>query len=187
MDGDQTPVPFLVTPFSERAGAFSPDGRWLAYVSDESGRDEVYVRPYPPDPSQEVTISTDGGRGPVWSRDGRELFYQNGEQMMVVAVESGESFRPSPPEQLFVGSYLQPSTQGSFALYDVSQDGRFLMMKSAVTDDGGTSAQVVLVQNWFDELSASSPLIDQCHCNPAPPSAPMRSPPRSAKGLSTNS
>ena len=157
MDGDQTPVPFLVTPFHERAGAFSPDGRWLAYVSDESGRDEVYVCPYPSDPSQEVTISTDGGRGPVWSRDSRELFYQNGEQMMVVAVESGESFRPSPPKLLFAGSYVQPISQGLFPQYDVSQDGRFLMMKSAVADDGGTLAQVVLVQNWFEELKRLVP------------------------------
>ena len=156
MDGDQTPAPFLVTPFNERAGSFSPEGRWLAYVSDESGRDEVYVRPYPPDPSEEHTISTDGGRGPAWSRDGRELFYQNGKQMMVVAVESGESFRALPPQLLFVGDYAQPNPNGSTAQYDVSQDGRFLMMKT--TDEGPPSDQLVLVQNWFEELKRLVPI-----------------------------
>ena len=69
MDDERTPVPFLVTPFSERAGTFSPDGHWLAYVSDESGRDEVYVRPYP-GPGREHTISTEGGTEPVWSPAG---------------------------------------------------------------------------------------------------------------------
>ena len=102
MEGDRTPVPFLVTPFNERAATFSPDGRWLAYVSDETGQDEVYVRAYPPESEQEYLASTGGGGGPVWSRNGRELFYQNGEQMMVVAIEAGEAFRPSPPELIFV-------------------------------------------------------------------------------------
>ena len=158
MNGDPTPSPFHVTPFNERAGTFSPDGRWLAYVSDESGRDEVYVRPYPPDPNEgQQTISTDGGRGPAWSRDGRELYYQNRDQIMVVAVETGDSFRPSPPQPLFVGNYEQPTSNGSFANYDVAQDGRFLMMKNAVTDNGEASAQVVLVQNWFEELNRLVP------------------------------
>ncbi len=157
MDGDQTPVPFLVTPFNERAGRFSPDGRWLAYVSDESGRDEVYVRPYPPGPSQEETISTNGGRGPVWSRDGRELYYQNGEQVMVVAVDAGGSFRASPPKLLFMGDYAQPNRNGAIPTYDVSQDGRFLMMKNAATDEGQASAQVVLVQNFAEELARLFP------------------------------
>ena len=83
LDGDRTPVSFLVTPFQERAGVFSPNGRWLAYVSDESGQDEVYVRPYP-GPGQEHTISTAGGEEPVWSPDGRELFFRSEDQLLVV-------------------------------------------------------------------------------------------------------
>ena len=130
---------------------------WLAYVSDESGRDEVYVRPYPIRPGEEYTISTSGGQGPVWSRDGRELFYQDGEQMMAVAVETGETFRPSEPEPLFAERYELPLPNSAAANYDVAEDGRFLMMKGASTDDGQASAQLVLVQNWFEELKRLVP------------------------------
>ena len=158
MDGDQTPVPFLVTPFNERTGRFSPDGRWLAYVSDESGRDEVYVRPYPPGASEEHTISTDCGQAPVWSPDGGELFYQNGEQVMVVAVEQDEAFLASPPEPLFAGPYVLPLPNSAAPNYDVARDGRFLMMKNAPTDEGQASAQLVLVQNWFEELKRLVPV-----------------------------
>ena len=118
----------------------------------------MYARPDPPDPSQEETVSINGGRGPVWSRDGRELFYQNGDQMMVVAVESAESFRKSPPDLLFEENYQQPNLVGATPNYDVSQDGRFLMMKNAATDDSQASAQIVLVQNWLDELKRLVPL-----------------------------
>ena len=73
----EDPSPFLMTPFDERSPRFSPDGKWLAY-SNESGRDEVYVQPFP-GPGRKWLISTDGGINPVWSRDGRELFYHQGE------------------------------------------------------------------------------------------------------------
>ena len=86
--GDPASLPFLVTPFQERAGAFSPDGNWIAYVSNQSGRDEIYVRPYPTTGPQEYAISLDGGREPVWSRDGGELFFRNADQMMVAEVEA---------------------------------------------------------------------------------------------------
>ena len=76
------PVPFLITPFDERSPRFSPDGKWLAYVSDESGRNDVYVQPFP-GPGPKWLVSTDGGIDPVWSRDGRELFYRQDDQMMV--------------------------------------------------------------------------------------------------------
>ena len=88
------PVPFLLTPFDERTPRFSPDGKWLAYVSDESGRNDVYVQPYP-GPGPKWLVSTDGGSDPVWSSDGRELFYRHGDQMMTVAIAPmGDFSRP---------------------------------------------------------------------------------------------
>ena len=93
----QEPMPFLLTPFDERSPRFSPDGRWLAYVSDESGRDEVYVQPFP-GPGAKWLVSTDGGREPVWGRDGRELFYRAGDLMMAVPLtfDTRVLCRPAP-------------------------------------------------------------------------------------------
>ena len=104
MDGE--PQPFLVTSFSERAPAFSPSGRWLAYVSDESRRDEVYVQPYP-GPGPRAQVSVNGGREPVWSADGTELFFRSldGTDMMAVAVEIEPVFAAESPQLLFQGRY----------------------------------------------------------------------------------
>ena len=98
--GERTPVPFLVTPFNERSPMFSPDGRWLAYVSDESGRDEVYVRSYP-ETGKKVPISAEGGTDPVWSKNGRELFYRSGDSLMAAPVKTGTAFTVSKPQKLF--------------------------------------------------------------------------------------
>ena len=95
-EGVGPPSPLVVTPFNERSARLSPDGGWLAYVSDESGRDEVYVRRYP-GPQGKTSISTNGGVAPVWSGDGRELFYISGNQMMAVSVETGDAFRAGRP------------------------------------------------------------------------------------------
>jgi len=94
MEGDRTPIPFLVTESNERSPVFSPNGRWIAYASNESGRDEVYVRPYPPGTGGQILISTDGGREPVWARDGRELFYRSGNRLMAVPVEIESAENP---------------------------------------------------------------------------------------------
>jgi len=146
-DGEPTQV--LSTPFSEDSPVFSPDGRWIAYRSDKSSRDEIYVRPFP-GPGPEVTISTAGGTGPVWSRTGTELFYVEGDRLMSVAVRLGASFDWDAPVPLFSGPY---ETLGGFgnANYDVTSDGqRFVMVKA---DDGSESTgEVVLVQNWVQEL-----------------------------------
>ena len=82
------PRALVATRFNERGGAVAPDGRWLAFVSDESGRDEVYVQPFP-DPGAKLPVSTGGGVQPVWARDGRELYYREGEWLMAVAVQAG--------------------------------------------------------------------------------------------------
>jgi Tol biopolymer transport system component len=146
---------FLQTPFNESAPRFSPDGHWLVYISNESGRYEVYVQPYP-GPGGKVQISTEGGTEPVWNPSGRELFYRNGNKMMVVDVTTKLSdFRASKPRVLFDGQFLpSPATAPN---YDVSPDGqRFLMIKAA--DAGaGPPNQINIVFNWFEELKKRVP------------------------------
>jgi len=143
--------PFLATPFNERGPMFSPDGHWVAYVSDESGRDEVYVQPYP-DGGRIVAISNEGGREPMWSPDGRELFYRLGGQMMVVRVETKPTFSAEEPRLLFEGTYLQDLNTTN---YDVSPDGkRFVMIRP---DEESTLAQIIVIQNWTEELKRLVP------------------------------
>jgi Tol biopolymer transport system component len=118
----------VATPANERAGTISPDGRWLAYVSDGTGRDEVYLRAYPKLGLQEP-VSVRGGTEPVWSPQGGELFFRNGRDLFAVRV--GSDGRPSEPEKLFDGAYVD----GFFARpnYDVSADGkRFVMVEKGV-------------------------------------------------------
>ena len=105
LDGDGTPVLFLSTPFQDRGLSFSPNGQWLAYVSAEAGRDEIYVRPYP-GPGGEVIVSTGGGQEAVWGPDGTDLFYRNADQMMVVAVETEDLFSAEAPRILFEGNFV---------------------------------------------------------------------------------
>ena len=150
------PEPFLVTPFQERAAAFSPDGRWLAYVSDESGQDEIYVQPYP-GPGPEFTVSTAGGREPVWSPDGSELFYRTEDQLMVVAVEPGDTFRPNTPRPLFADPYVRDPTVVGAPNYDIMPDGQRFVMISANPEGPDGELAVILVQNFFEELKRLVP------------------------------
>ncbi len=153
---DQTEAkPFLQTSFQEGAGMFSPDGRWLAYVSDESGRFEIYVQPYP-GPGGKWQISTEGGSEPLWKRDGQELFYRNGEQMMAVDITTQPSFSPGTPNLLFEGEYFANGGVRR-ANYDVTPDGqRFVMIKAAEKDEGQKS-KINVVLNWFEELKRLVP------------------------------
>ena len=148
---DGEPSALETTPFDERSPMFSPDGRWLAYVSNESGQDEVYARPYP-GPGSRVLISTDGGVEPVWSRDGRELYYRQDEQMMVVSIEQGAALAPGAPRVLFTAPYTFGVLYRGNPSYDVSPDGRFLMIRSEADDTMSPRLHVVL--NWFEELKA---------------------------------
>ncbi len=143
------PQPFLQTPSNASAPMFSPDGRWLAYQSNESGRNEVYARPFPA-PGGKSQISTEGGTEPIWARNGRELFYRNGDKLMVVAVETKAAFAAAKPKLLFEGQY-EPGLYAFSANYDVGPDGqRFLMLKSS--EQGTPATQINVVLNWFEDL-----------------------------------
>lgn len=148
LDGNRTPVPVVVTPFDERQPNFSPDGHWLAFRSDESGRDEVYVQAFP-GPGGRIQISSEGGTEPVWSRDGRELFYRSGTRMMSVPVKLGPALSAGKPQVLFENATLLGS--GADTQFDVTADGqRFLMIQAS--DQGPNPTQIRVVLNWFDEL-----------------------------------
>jgi len=143
----RTAVPFLQTPAFETSPRFSPDGRWMAYVSSDSGVGEVYVRPFP-GPGGRLQISNGGGSEPIWSHTGAELFYRDGDRMMAVAFTAAPTLTAGRPRLLFEGSYLRSDTGG--AGYDVAADGRFLMVQPVAPDRVTTSINVVI--NWFDDL-----------------------------------
>jgi len=145
LDGNNTSYAFATTSANEREASFSPDSRFLAYVSDETGRDEIYVRPLSGDGGKTV-VSTDGGRWPRWSPTGNELFYLEGTTMVAVPVTLEPSFRPGTPEPLFEGNY-----QGWF---DVFPDGRhFAMITFAEAD----LRELEVIVNWSTELEEKVP------------------------------
>lgn len=147
------PIPFVTTPSSERAPDFSPDGRFIVYVSDETGRDEVYVQPYP-GPGGKELISTDGGDEPVWSADGRELFYRQGDRMIAVSVRTEPNLEVGKPQVLFEGPY-ERARLGRVSNYDVTADGqRFLMVKRNALS---FRRRIRVVQNWTEELKRLVP------------------------------
>jgi len=151
LDGDRSTRPFLQTPFNVAGGVFSPDGSFLAYSSDESGRDEVYVQPFP-GPGGKWQISNEGGMQPVWSRIGREIFYRNGNRMMVVEVETEPAFRAGKPTKLFEQNFADPGS--NLAEYDVAPDGKHFVM---IQDVSSGPTQIHVVLNWFEELNARVP------------------------------
>ncbi len=147
--GDRVPRPFLRTPFNEWGPTFSPDGRWLAYTSDESGRPEVYVQAFP-GPGQKRQISPEGGAEPIWSRNRAELFYRNGDSIMAVGFRTRPSFSVSKPRTLFSGPYLRGSA-AYLPGYDVSPDGRrFVMVRKPAQQAETRELRVIL--DWFADL-----------------------------------
>lgn len=143
---DSSRTVILNTPANERSPMFSPGGDWIAYASDESGRDEIYVRPWP-GPGAPVQVSTDGGREPAWSRDGDELFYRRGDSMIAVAVRTTPVFSADRPATLFDGPFATEYVGARH--YDVFPDGRFLMVQFEPEPD---PVRIEVVLNWFDEL-----------------------------------
>jgi Tol biopolymer transport system component/tRNA A-37 threonylcarbamoyl transferase component Bud32 len=145
LKGTEIPQPFLRTPFTEAGARFSPNGRWISYTSDESGQSEVYVRPYP-GPGGKFLVSTQGGEENVWSRDGKELFYRNGNKWMVVDVTLQTEFKAGTPRMLFDGPYV---SVGGLS-YDVTPDGRRFLLLEPAEQTPITHLNVVL--NWFEEM-----------------------------------
>jgi Tol biopolymer transport system component len=140
----------LDSPFDERSPAISPDDRWLAYVSNESGRDEVYVRRFP-DGAGHSPISAAGGTEPRWSRDGRELFYRNADTLFAVTVpaQAQQTFTAGERVALFTGAFLQNPRH---ATYDVHPDGQHFIFITGDADDFG---QLMLVQNVMGAATRS--------------------------------
>ncbi len=155
----EPPTMVLTSQFGETDAAFSPDGRWMAYVSNESGQAEIYVRPYPSGGGR-WQVSDAGGGYPRWAGSGRELFYRTDDGVMVVSVESaGDSLRTGRPRTLFSGAFRGGvggvSVAGSiFADYDVSRDGQHFVMFPQGTVTGDERAGLVtLVAPWFEDLA----------------------------------
>ena len=145
------PQPFLKSTANEKRAAFSPNGRWMAYESDESGRPEIYLCAFP-DPGAKQQLSIDGGTDPRWNSDGRELFYRNGTQMMAVRIQTEGSLTFAAPQLLF-DSDAYNTYESS---YDVSTDGeRFVMID--VSKSASPPEELVVVQNWHQELERLVP------------------------------
>ena len=149
--------PFLNSPFGEMTPVFSPDGRWLAYQSDESGNNEVYVRPFP-GPGGKWQISTGGGVFPKWSRNGKELFYSTeGSRIMVATYTvSGDSFHPEKPQPWSPGQFS--SGRGYTYNFDPHPDGRrFAVLKAPATGETSQVNKVTFIFNFFDQLRRKVP------------------------------
>ena len=146
------PVVWLQTRFNETDGRFSPNGRWIAYVSDQTGAGEVWVRGFR-DSTAPIRISSDGGREPVWSRDGRELYYQSGARLMAIrVVEADVDFRFDAPRVLVEGGFIT-SSAATPRTYDAAPDGRLVMIQPMTAETA--RPQFVLVQNWIHAISGT--------------------------------
>ena len=139
---------------------FSPDGRWLAYVSDETGAQEVHVRPFP-DGAPVARVSPNGGFQPVWSPDGQQLFYtgrepgNSGLAVMVVDVETEPAFRPGQPRMLFEGPYGRTIPIRSF---DISPTGDRFVLREQLDPEPQPVTPINVVQHWFQELTERVPI-----------------------------
>ena len=151
-DGDGfEPVPFLEGRFNQQSGKLSPDGRFLAYCSDESGRFEVYVRPFPEGGGQ-LQMSPAGGCEPRWSHDGKELFYVVGNTLMVAAVTTSAGFSAGAVVRLFQDAGLDVGLALSRDRYDVSADGKRFLTIEMLQNDEAKAPAIHIVQNWFEEF-----------------------------------
>jgi Tol biopolymer transport system component len=152
LSGDRKPIPFMQTEFRERYGQFSPDGRWIAYTSTETGRDEVYVAPFP-STGGKWQVSLVGGSWPRWRGDGREIFFQNAEGMMMVATVdgSGTAFVVVAAQPLFPSLMRTAGWVGSTSYnYDVTADGQRFLVNATV--DSPNDTPITLLLNWADGL-----------------------------------
>ena len=159
LDNTHAVTPLVQTPFSERNGEVSPDGRWLAYEADDSGRFNIYVRPFPDVSSGYWQVSTDGGTRPLWARNSQELFYLSVTgALMRVGVAAGPTWAATAPTKLFEGRYGAAANQNG-RTYDVAPDGkRFLMIKAGGSaDQTAVPTSLIVIQNWLEELKRLVP------------------------------
>ena len=146
MTGDRKPIPFLQTGFSEREARFSPDARWIAYTSDESGRDEVYVQSFPASGGK-WQISTTSGSQPQWRHDGKELFYLAPDQkLMAVAVQAGSTFEAEVPKALFEAR--TPRVSGSRNYDAGAADGQRFLINTLAAQQAA-APPITVVVNWL--------------------------------------
>jgi Tol biopolymer transport system component len=153
LDGREKPQPLVVEPGDQANAAISPDGRWLAYHSSEVG--EIYVRPFPNAADGKWQLVTNGAKWPLWSRDGKELFYVAARGIMSIAVDtSQQTFHWQSPKLLFEASYSSFPGLAGPRNYDQAPDGRFLVIKES---QGTSPGSLVVVKNWFDEVKRLAP------------------------------
>ena len=144
LEGEKKVLPLVVGPASDQQPRLSPDGKWLAYQSNDLNRFEIYVRPFP-NTGARVQVTTEGGAEPMWNRTGTALYYRDGlGQIVEVKVTTGASFSIGTRKVVVTGEYLTDATHAS---YDVSPDGKFLLLKRA-----GDESQTIIVHNWVREL-----------------------------------
>jgi serine/threonine-protein kinase len=152
---DTALTPLVVTPYDENAFAISPDGRWIAYQSDESGRFEVFVRPFPNTRDAKFPVSTSGAVAPLWARNGKELYFLGPNGTMMAAAVTGDPSRPvGDPHALFqLKGALTALGNSWYIPWDVAADGRFIMVRGAAA---GHDAELplIVIENWFEELKA---------------------------------
>jgi len=150
IEGDHTPRVLI----KGGNGRVSPTERWVAITSPTTGTDEIYVLPFPDTSRGRTRISTDGGQNPTWAPDGKTLFYRRGQAVMAVAVGGDDPSSWPKPKMLFEGPYLLTIGPTHF---DVARDGGLLMVKPVDADGQGAPKQLVVVQNWFEELRRLAP------------------------------
>jgi len=151
-NADKPPLrPLVQTRYSEGNPSFSPDGRWIAYTSNES--DQVYVSPYPNVRDGRTQVSIDGGYTPMWSTDGDAIYYRHGSEMMMVPVATEPTFEPGRPQVLFDAPYAY-AEDGS-RQYDLSPDGNHFLMIKEIPNE---TVKLVYVENWTSRLGTPSPV-----------------------------
>jgi len=153
--GEGSPLKIVATEYAEMDPALSPDGRWLAYATNRTGRHEVWVQRYPEGVA--VRVSRDGGFEPHWSADGHELYYLQGDAVLAVSVQTGDDLSFSAPTKLFSGTYIM-NPGAVFRSYDVARDGRFLMLEQPGGEAANApAAGIVVVQNFTHEIERRVP------------------------------
>ena len=161
MEGDHARTLLLQEDYNETSPQISPDGRWMAYTSDESGENRIYVRPFPEVDKERWQVSEEGGHSPLWSPDGRELFYRNDNEVVAVSVDTESSFEYGKREILFRGDYIGLLLTDHHT-WDIHPDGkRFLMMKPSGGEIDSSAAviprKINIILNWFEELKKKVP------------------------------